>query len=112
MSTATTFLKLNYLDKVNTKSNVLRFQQMNSILKPHTLKIYENLVEYAIRKISNFAVRFFSAWSFRNESGIEYHRSIRIVCYNHFNSGSVYIVLSTHEKASEASRCHSSGKFT
>lgn len=47
----------------------------------------------------------------RNQPRIEYHRCVGIVCYNHFNFGCIYIILSTNEEASEASRCHTSGKL-
>lgn len=66
----------------------------------------ESAMSTDISNTLEFLMMIFS----RNESGIEYHRSICIFCYHHFNSGSIYTVLSTNEEASQASRCHSSGK--
>lgn len=102
MSTATISSKSNYSDKVNRMLIWISCKKMEEKLVTQS----ESAMSTDISNTLEFLMMIFS----RNESGIEYHRSICIFCYYHFNSGSIYTVLSTNEEASQASRCHSSGK--
>lgn len=97
MSTATTFLKSNYLDKVNKLTKNGNENTRHSIKQITSVRYY---------------IKFkFTLHNFRNETSIEYHRSFDIFNYNLLYCGSVYITLSTNEKASETSWCHTSGKY-